>query len=162
MAGRAGHPRLCGVARRKVRGGRPSLAMTHATSRLTCRALSNKTLSIRAACAAARLCDPTGGIPALFCNDLLSPACHGCLTPIAFPFFSPREPRTPRGARSCVPPPVIPLGIAAECLSAVDSNAVPVILTGAACDLWLEVDAAEALKPQQPWPPDRMVVVTTG
>jgi hypothetical protein len=54
------------------------------------------------------------------------------------------------------------LGIAAERLSAVDSNAVPVILTGAACDLWLEVDAAEALKPQQPWPPDRMVVVTTG
>jgi hypothetical protein len=85
------------------------------------------------------------------------------LDPHCFSVFQPTRAADPEGGQELrTTPPVIPLGIAAECLSAVDSNAVPVILTGAACDLWLEVDAAEALKPQQPWPPDRMVVVTTG
>jgi hypothetical protein len=34
----------------------------------------------------------------------------------------------------------------------VPGKAMPVILTGNACDIWLEADAATALKLQQPWP----------
>ncbi|MGA8906028.1 MAG: hypothetical protein WB524_00300 [Acidobacteriaceae bacterium] len=39
---------------------------------------------------------------------------------------------------------------------------MPVILTGAACDVWLEADSVEALKLQQPWPADRLSVVARG
>lgn len=42
------------------------------------------------------------------------------------------------------------------------SKAMPVILTGAACDMWLEAEPAEALKLQQPWPADRLTIVATG
>ena len=42
------------------------------------------------------------------------------------------------------------------------SKAMPVILTGNACDIWLEADAAAALRLQQPWPADRLAVVATG
>ena len=38
----------------------------------------------------------------------------------------------------------------------VHSKAMPVILTGNACDIWLESDTATALKLQQPWPADRL------
>jgi len=38
---------------------------------------------------------------------------------------------------------------------------MPVIVTGNACDIWLEVDTATALKLQQPWPADRLSVVAT-
>lgn len=44
----------------------------------------------------------------------------------------------------------------------VHSKAMPVILTGNACDIWLEADAAAALRLQQPWPADRLAVVATG
>jgi len=42
------------------------------------------------------------------------------------------------------------------------SKAMPVILTGNACDSWLEADTATALKLQQPWPADHLSVVATG
>ena len=44
----------------------------------------------------------------------------------------------------------------------VHSKAMPVILTGNACDIWLEADTATALKLQQPWSADRLSVVATG
>jgi putative SOS response-associated peptidase YedK len=44
----------------------------------------------------------------------------------------------------------------------VHSKAMPVILTGAACDMWLQADTAAALKLQQPWPADRLTIVATG
>jgi len=49
-----------------------------------------------------------------------------------------------------------------EVVRPVHSKAMPVILMGAACDVWLEADAAEALKLQQPWPADRLSVVARG
>jgi putative SOS response-associated peptidase YedK len=49
-----------------------------------------------------------------------------------------------------------------EVVRPVHSKAMPVILTGAACDVWLETDAAEALKLQQPSPADRLSVVARG
>lgn len=49
-----------------------------------------------------------------------------------------------------------------EVVRPVHSKAMPVILAGAACDVWLEADAAEALKLQQPWPADRLAIVATG
>jgi putative SOS response-associated peptidase YedK len=49
-----------------------------------------------------------------------------------------------------------------EVVRPVHSKAMPVIPTGSACDLWLEADAAEALKLRQPWPADRLAVVATG
>jgi hypothetical protein len=49
-----------------------------------------------------------------------------------------------------------------EVVRPVHGKAMPVILTGAACDVWLEADAAEALKLQQPWPADRLSVVARG
>lgn len=42
------------------------------------------------------------------------------------------------------------------------SKAMPVILAGNACDIWLEADTAKALNLQQPWPADRLSVVATG
>jgi len=44
----------------------------------------------------------------------------------------------------------------------VHSKAMPVILIGNACDIWLEADTATALKLQQPWPADRLSVVAIG
>ena len=49
-----------------------------------------------------------------------------------------------------------------EIVRPVHSQAMPVILTGEACDAWLEADTAEALKLQRPLLADRLVIVATG
>lgn len=49
-----------------------------------------------------------------------------------------------------------------EVVRPVHSKAMPVILAGAACDVWLEASAAEALKLQQPWPADHLAIVAIG
>jgi len=45
---------------------------------------------------------------------------------------------------------------------AAHSKAMPVILSGNACDIWLESDTATALKQQQPWLADHLSIVATG
>ena len=49
-----------------------------------------------------------------------------------------------------------------EVVRPVHSKAMPVILTGAACDVWLEADPVDARKLQRPWPADRLSVVARG
>jgi putative SOS response-associated peptidase YedK len=49
-----------------------------------------------------------------------------------------------------------------EIVRPVHSKAMPVILTGSACDVWLEGNAAEVLKLQRPWPADRLSIVARG
>jgi putative SOS response-associated peptidase YedK len=44
----------------------------------------------------------------------------------------------------------------------IHAKAMPVILTGADCDLWLEGETAEALVLQRPFPADRLRIVSIG
>ena len=44
----------------------------------------------------------------------------------------------------------------------VHAKAMPVILTGADCDTWLETDEPIALKLQRPFPADQMAIVAVG
>lgn len=44
----------------------------------------------------------------------------------------------------------------------VHSRAMPVILTGEACDAWLEADAPDALGLQRPFPAERLAIVASG
>jgi len=44
----------------------------------------------------------------------------------------------------------------------IHAKAMPVIITGEACDVWLEADVPKALKLQRPFPSDRLVIGATG
>lgn len=44
----------------------------------------------------------------------------------------------------------------------IHAKAMPVILTGAACDQWLNADTPTALALQRPWPAGQLAIVATG